>query len=186
MVARFYGYARVSTQDQNLEIQLDALRKAGVHAAFIFQEKASGTSRSGRPELDKALTFLAPGDVLVVTKLDRLGRSMIDLCTIVEEIKRANAHLKVLDQNVDTTTVAGYAFFGMMAVFAEFEHGIRAERQREGIKRAKSNGTYKGRPKTVDENKIKQLAASGMKPAEIARELACHRSSVFRALSRTV
>ena len=119
---KLFGYARVSTTDQDL-----ALQRAGVNA--IFEEKASGTKRDGRTELQKVLSVLGEGDVLVVTRLDRLGRSMRDLANIAHEIEQAGAHLKVIEQSVDTSTAAGRAFYGMLVVFAAFETDVRRERQ---------------------------------------------------------
>jgi DNA invertase Pin-like site-specific DNA recombinase len=125
---RYVGvqYARVSSVDQDLTVQREALKKAGVRVAF--EEKASGIKRDNRSELGKALHILGDGDTLVVTRLDRLGRSLKDLANIAHEIEDAGAHLKVLEQNVDTSNSAGRAFFGMLAVFAAFETDVRRER----------------------------------------------------------
>jgi DNA invertase Pin-like site-specific DNA recombinase len=131
-----HGYARVSTADQNPDAQLEALRRAG--AERIFVERRSGKSRNGRRELAALLASIRRGDVLVVTKLDRIGRSLRDLANIAHEIESAGAHLRVLDQNVDTSTSAGRAFFGMIATFAQFELDIRAERQRAGMRPRRS------------------------------------------------
>jgi len=135
---KLLGYARVSTTDQDLTVQRQALKGAGV--ATIFEEKASGTKRDGRTELKKVLGVLGDGDTLVVTRLDRLGRSLRDLANVAHEIEEAGANLKVLEQNVDTSTAAGRAFFGMLAVFAAFETDVRRERQMEGIALAKRRG----------------------------------------------
>ena len=129
------GYARVSTTDQDLTVQREALRRAGV--GVIFEEKASGTKRDGRTELQKVLSVLGENDALVVTRLDRLGRSMRDLANIAHEIEQAGAYLKVLEQSVDTSSAAGRAFYGMLSVFAAFETDVRRERQLEGIAMAK-------------------------------------------------
>jgi DNA invertase Pin-like site-specific DNA recombinase len=113
---KLFGYARVSTTDQDLSVQREALHDAGV--GTIFEEKASGTKRDGRTELQKVLGVLGNGDTLVVTRLDRLGRSLRDLANVANEIEAVGANLKVLEQSVDTSTAAGRAFFGMLAVFA--------------------------------------------------------------------
>jgi DNA invertase Pin-like site-specific DNA recombinase len=131
---KLFGYARVSTTDQDLALQREVLERAGANP--IFDEKASGTKRDGRTELQRVLSILREGDALVVTRLDRLGRSMRDLANIAHEIEQAEAHLKVIEQSVDTSTAAGRAFFGMLAVFAAFETDVRRERQLEGIGKA--------------------------------------------------
>ena len=141
-MGRRIGYARVSTDDQNLAIQKAALDKDG--CAIIFEEKRCGTKRNGRDQLDLALKVLSKGDTLVVTRLDRLGRSLRDLANIAHEIELAGAHLRVVEQSVDTATSAGRAFFGMLAVFAQFETDVRRDRQAEGIARAKKAGVYTG------------------------------------------
>jgi len=138
-----YGYARVSTLDQDLGIQRTALKAAG--CKVIRAEKASGSRRSGRTELQVLLDFVQPGDTLVVTRIDRLARSMKDLQDIVHELKAKGVSLRVTEQPVDTSTAAGKAFLDMLGVFAEFETNLRRERQLEGIKAAKARGIYKGR-----------------------------------------
>ena len=148
----------------------------------IFEEKASGTKREGRTELHKVLSDLGNGDALVVTRLDRLGRSLRDLANIAHEIEQAGAHLKVIEQDVDTSTAVGRAFFGMLAVFAAFETDVRRERQLEGIAMAKRRGVYKGGRARLDRARVKQLAKDGHGPAAIARELGMARSSVYRLL----
>lgn len=177
-MAKHLGYARVSSADQSLEIQVDALKRAGF--ATIFSEKVSGTSRDGRDELSKVLGVLGPGDVLAVTRLDRLGRSLRDLANIAHEIERAGAHLRVLEQGVDTSNAAGRAFFGMLAVFAAFETDVRRERQAEGIAKAKADHVYKGRPKSIDAAAMVALKAAGKTPTEIAATMRISRQSVYR------
>ena len=174
------GYARVSTEDQDCSIQETALRAAG--CTTIRSEKKSGTSRNGRTELETVLTFLRPGDTLIVTRIDRLARSLLDLEGIVKELREKEVHLKALEQPVDTSTPAGKAFLQMLGVFAEFETALRRERQMEGIAKAKAAGVYKGRKPSVPADEIKQLHARGTKPAEIARQLGVGRTSVYRAL----
>jgi DNA invertase Pin-like site-specific DNA recombinase len=177
---KLIGYARVSTTDQDLSLQRQALKSAGV--GVIFEEKASGTKRDGRTELQKVLSVLGAGDGLVVTRLDRLGRSLRDLANIAHEIEQAGAHLKVLEQHVDTSSAAGRAFFGMLATFAAFETDVRRERQLEGIAMAKRQGVYKGGKPRLDRARLQELATSGKGPAFIARELGMARSSVYRLL----
>lgn len=175
-----YGYARVSTTDQDLTVQLDALEAAG--CSVIRSEKVSGTSRAGRTELDLLLTFIRPGDALVVTRIDRLARSVADLQDLVRALKAKGASLKATEQPIDTGTAAGKAFLDMLGVFAEFETNLRRERQAEGIAKAKAAGVYKGRPPSIDVAKVRALKAEGVRPAEIARRLGIGRASVYRVL----
>jgi DNA invertase Pin-like site-specific DNA recombinase len=175
------GYARVSTSDQSLAVQLQTLRRAG--AEVIREEKRSGKTRNGRPELAALLAALRAGDTVMVTKLDRIGRSLRDLANIAHEIESAGANLKVLEQSVDTSTSAGRAFFGMLSTFAQFEFDIRAERQRAGIEAAKAKGVYKGRAPVIDKDTIRQLHDRGIAPAAIAKELGISRASTYRALA---
>jgi len=175
-----YGYARVSTTDQDLTIQKEALKAAGCE--LIREEKVTGTSRKGRIELDTVLQFIRDGDTLVVTRIDRLARSLDDLQGIVNTLRDKGANLLVTEQSVDTSTASGKAFFQMLGVFAEFETNIRRERQMEGIAKAKAKGVYKGRKRTIDANEVKRLKALGKGATEIANKLRIVRSSVYRAL----
>ena len=175
-----YGYARVSSRDQDLSIQEAALKAAGCE--LIRAEKMSGTKREGRAELDLLLQFVRAGDELVVTRIDRLARSIGDLQDIVRALQAKGAALRATEQPIDTTTAAGKCFFDMLGVFAEFESNLRRERQLEGIARAKANGVYKGRKKSVPVEQVKQLKAAGRGATEIAEELEVSRQSVYRAL----
>ena len=176
-----YGYARVSTEDQDLTVQRDALRAAGCE--IIREEKISGTSRQGRKELQTLLEFLRNGDTLVVTRLDRLARSMDDLSNIAKELQEKGVALKATEQPVDTSNAAGKAFFQMLGVFSEFETNLRRERQMEGIAKAKAAGVYKGRKPSIDVNEVKRLRdIEGMSATKIARELRIARTSVYRVL----
>ena len=176
-----YGYARVSTTEQDLTIQQEALRAAGCQV--IRSEKKTGTKREGRTELDLLLEFLRDGDTLVVTRIDRLARSMKDLQDIVHDLKGRGVALKATEQPIDTGTAAGKAFLDMLGVFAEFETNLRRERQMEGIAAAKAKGVYKGRPATIDPAEIRRLHKEDrLGPAAIARRLGIARSSVYRVL----
>ena len=179
-MARLFGYARVSTSDQDLTVQREALNKAGVNV--IFAERVSGTSRDKRDELLKVLQVLGPGDGLVVTRLDRLGRSLRDLANLAHEIVQTGGHLKVLEQHVDTSTSAGRAFFGMLSVFAAFETDVRRERQMEGIAKAKSDGRYKGAAKRIDRELIASMDAQQVPRSQIAAQLGISRRQVYRIL----
>ena len=177
------GYARVSTTDQNLDIQTAALTAAG--ADIIRSEKLSGTTTNGRTELKTVLDFLRKGDTLMVTRIDRLARSIGDLQDIVRTVKAKGASLKATEQPIDTTSAAGKAFLDMLGVFAEFETNLRKERQLEGIAKAKAAGVYKGRPISIDAEKVaevRRLKDQGLGASEIAKRLEIGRASVYRAL----
>lgn len=177
------GYARVSATDQDLKLQLDTLKAAGCNV--VRSEKASGTTRSGRPELQTILDFIRDGDTLLVTRIDRLARSVGDLQDIVRTLREKGATLKATEQPIDTSTAAGKAFLSMLGVFAEFETNLRRERQMEGIARAKSEGAYKGRPATIDPAQIHTLKVEGLGPAAIAKRLGIGRASVYRVLGKS-
>ena len=175
-----YGYARVSTTDQDLTIQIEALKNAGCET--IRQEKVSGTSIQGRDELNILLEFLREGDELVITRIDRLARSIRDLQNIVYELDKKGVVLSATEQPIDTKTSAGKCFLDMLGVFGEFETNLRKERQMEGIAKAKEKGVYKGRKPSVNVEKVKELKESGMGASAIAKELNIGRASVYRAL----
>ena len=179
-IANKIGYARVSTLDQDLELQVAALKAGGCN--IIRSEKRSGTSTAGREELRSLLDFVRPGDTLVVTRIDRLARSIGDLQDIVRELRRKGAMLKATEQPIDTSTAAGKAFLDMLGVFAEFETNLRRERQMEGISAAKARGVYKGRPATIEVSKVAALKAQGLGATEIAKRLGVGRASVYRVL----
>ncbi|MGY4463932.1 recombinase family protein [Bradyrhizobium sp. LB13.1] len=174
------GYARVSTNDQQLDLQENALRAAGCD--LIRSEKRSGTSTAGREELRTVLDFLRAGDVLMVTRIDRLARSIGDLQDIVRTVKARGASLKATEQPIDTSTAAGKCFLDMLGVFAEFETNLRRERQLEGIADAKARGVYQGRKASIDTAKVKALKAQGLGASAIAKALNIGRASVYRAL----
>ena len=175
-----YGYARVSTNDQDLTLQIDALEKAD--CSVIRKEKVSGTKLDNREELNTLLDFIREGDELVVTRIDRLARSLRDLQNIVHLLNKKGVNLVATDQPIDTSTSAGKAFLDMLGVFAEFETNLRRERQAEGIKKAKANGVYKGRKTSIDRQLAEELKASGLGATAIARQLNCDRTSVYRVL----
>ena len=135
------GYARVSTIGQNLALQLEKLREYGCDE--IFQEKRSGQTAT-RPALKECLRYVRRGDILVITRLDRLARSTLDLHRILEQLQENQVEFVVLDQAIDTTTSAGKLIFGILASVAEFETHLRKERQAEGISRALADGVRFG------------------------------------------
>lgn len=171
-----FGYARVSTTDQNLERQIEALTSAGCQE--IYQEKLSGKD-SKRPELKKLLSRVTEGDTVVVMKIDRLGRSVSDLIGIVTELNDRKAHFVSLGDNFDTTTPSGLFFFHVMGAMAEFERNMILERVNSGIAHAKIHGTKTGRPfgrpatKSTPENLslIRRMVEEGKHVKEIAEKL---------------
>jgi DNA invertase Pin-like site-specific DNA recombinase len=175
------GYARVSTTDQNLEIQEAALKAAGCDV--IRSEKRSGTTTAGRAELQTVLEFLRPGDTLMVTRIDRLARSIGDLASIVSTVKAKGAALKATEQPFDTGNIYGELTVNLLGCFAQFETAIRKERQLEGIAKAKIEGKYRGRKRSVDIDAVRSLKAEGVGPAAIAKRLGVARASVYRALA---
>jgi DNA invertase Pin-like site-specific DNA recombinase len=176
------GYARVSTTDQDLSIQEAALRAAGCQV--IRAEKRSGTTTEGREALRTVLEFLHAGDVLMVTRIDRLARSIGDLQDIVRTVRARGAVLKATEQPIDTGTAAGKCFLDMLGVFAEFETNLRRERQLEGIAKAKAAGVYKGRPPSIEASRVRELKAQGVRPVDIAKALKIGRASVYRVLGQ--
>jgi DNA invertase Pin-like site-specific DNA recombinase len=175
------GYARVSTFEQDLDLQIAALKGAGCDV--LRAEKRSGASTAGRDELRTILDFIRHGDLLMVTRIDRLARSIADLQDIVRELRAKGATLKATEQPIDTSTAAGKAFLDMLGVFAEFETNLRRERQMEGIAAAKAKGVYKGRPRSIESTKVAALKAQGLGATEIAKRLGVARASVYRLLA---
>ncbi len=173
------GYARTLTVDQNLDAQIEALTAAG--CAMVRQEQRSGATLEGRPELNNILDFIHKGETLVVTRIDRLARSMHDLQTIVARLKEKGAYLSTTEQPVDTSTAAGKAFFDMLCVFAEFETNLRRERQAEGIAAARRRGVYRGRTPKIDLETIQTKLLEGRSPTEIALDMGISRGTVYKA-----
>ncbi|AGY91002.1 resolvase [Spiribacter curvatus] len=179
-----YGYARVSSEGQDLTLQVESLKEWGCE--IVRQEKVSGTSTEGRKELGVLLEFLREGDELVVTRIDRLARSIRDLQNIVYELRVKGVSLKAIEQPIDTSTSAGKAFLDMLGVFAEFESNLRRERQMEGIAKAKARGVYKGRKKTIQPTQVQELRSEGLGATEIAKTLGIGRASVYRVLKESI
>ena len=174
------GYARTSTVEQQagLEAQHRDLEKAGTEKLFSEQIR----SVAKRIELKLALDFIREGDTLVVTKLDRLARSVRDLLDIVEHVKKKGANLKILAMNLDTTDATGRLMLQVLGAVGEFERALMLERQREGIAKAKAEGKYRGRKPTVRARKseIEEMLRSGVGPAEASKRLRIARSSIYR------
>lgn len=175
-----YGYARVSSADQDVTLQVDALKAAGCQQ--VRSEKVSGTSRNGRTELELLLSFIREGDTLVVTRIDRLARSIADLQDIVRALKSKGASLRATEQPFDTGDIYGELTMNLLGVFADFETKLRRERQMEGIAKAKAEGVYKGRKATIDGALVRKLRNDGLGASEIAKRLGIGRASVYRLL----
>lgn len=174
-----HGYARVSTQDQHLDGQIDALTAAG--CGMIWREKASGADNT-RPMLAEMLAETQPGDVIIVCKLDRIARSTQDLLSIVGQLDKRGVAFRVLNVAIDTGTPTGRLMLTMLGAIAEFERGIMLERQAEGIARAKAEGRYKGRVPTAKRQAatVRGLLRAGKCPKEVAFECGIGIASVYR------
>lgn len=185
------GYARVSTRDQHPEAQHDALIAAGCDPAHVYIDKASG-KLARRPELDKALMVLREGDQLVITKLDRLGRSLANLIEIAADLQRRGVDLVVLDQGIDTTTAVGRMFFQILGAIAEFEHALMSERTMDGLTAARARGRTGGQKPKLKARQI-ELARSMYEETDadgkrrytvqqIANEFGVTRPTIYRVL----
>ena len=168
------GYARVSSQGQSLDVQLEKLKKYGCEK--VYQEKISGVDQN-RPELIACLDYVRKGDTLVITKLDRMARSAYHLGMIVEKLKQKKVDFVVLDQNIDTSKPHGTLMFQMLASFAEFENNLRKERQLEGIQKAKAQGKPFGRPLKVDNDLIENVKVAIEKGITVSRILKFYKIS---------
>lgn len=176
------GYARVSTLDQNLELQLSALEQAGCEK--LYQDQISGT-KINRPGLNMALEVLRKNDTLVVWKLDRLGRTVKGLIELVNALHEKEIHFKSITDNVDTTTPSGRFFFHMMASLAQMERELIAERTKAGLAAAKAKGRVGGRRRKMTQSKIesaKQLLSSGSLPRDVAENLGVSIPTLYRWL----
>jgi DNA invertase Pin-like site-specific DNA recombinase len=174
------GYARVSTTGQDTSTQEVKLKAAG--CTLIRTETVSGSSRNGRGELASILDFIRPGDVLIVVKLDRLGRNTRDVLNLVHELEEKGASLRVLEPAIDTGGPMGRMVLTVLGMVAEMELGFIRDRQRAGIDAAKAKGIYKGRPVTFDRARIVSLRKEGMGATEIAKAVGCKRGNVYKAL----
>jgi DNA invertase Pin-like site-specific DNA recombinase len=177
------GYARVSTQDQDLTVQRERL----AHCEKLFEETASGASDK-RPQLQVCLDYVREGDTLTVTRLDRLARSTLHLCQIADLLARKGVHLHVLDQEVNTHTSTGRLLFGMLSVIAQFELELRAERQREGIAKAKRAGVRFGRDKALTPAQAAMLRAqraAGVTLLTLQRQYGLGKTAVYRYLKQS-
>lgn len=175
------GYARVSTVGQNLDVQLGRLSDCDK----IFQEKKSGASDT-RPQLKACLDYLREGDVLIITRLDRLARSTLHLCQIAEELQAKDVALQVLDQNINTADATGRLLFNMLGAIGQFETEIRAERQMEGIAKAKERGVAFGRKKQLTDADVVELKAereNGVLIKDLMRKYRLSKATIYRYLA---
>lgn len=178
------GYARVSSAGQSLDVQLEKLSKAG--CTKVFREKRSGRQAENRGELQACLEYVREGDAIVVTRLDRMARSVLDLAKISERLRNKGVSLVVLDQGLDTTTSEGKLMFNLLGAFAEFEADIRFERQKDGIQLAQKKGVRFGRRKALDEAQAARIRhmreEDGFSIAQLQERFAVGRTTVYRAL----
>lgn len=176
------GYARVSSEEQKLDTQLDKLKDC----YRIFEEKGSGIDDQ-RPQLQECLRYLREGDTLFITKIDRLARSTLHLCQIVEKLQKKKVDLVVLDQNIDTSTSSGRLLLNMLGVIAQFETEIRAERQRDGIRKAKEKGIRFGKPFKLTNDQVKEMwekREKGFKIKDLMQEYGLSKATIYIYLAK--
>jgi DNA invertase Pin-like site-specific DNA recombinase len=183
----FIGYSRSSTLDQVASVEAQQRDLAAAGCEKVFTEQVSSVDMARREQFERAVEFAREGDTLVVTKLDRLARSVPHLVAIQERLASKGVALKVLDMGLDTNTAQGRLMLNVVGSIAQFEREIMLERQREGIAKAKADGKYKGRKPTAraKAKDVKQLQASGMGATDIAKELGIGRASVYRILAES-
>ncbi|MES0074965.1 recombinase family protein [Mesorhizobium sp. M0058] len=177
------GYARTSTTDQKAGLEAQLRDLSAVGCTKVFREELSSVAAK-RPELERTLDYLREGDTLIVTKLDRLARSVADLVDITAKLRAKSVALRILAMNLDTATPTGKLMLNLLGSIAEFERELMLERQREGIAKAKAEGKYKGRAPTAQRKaaEVIRLKAEGKTGDAIAEELGIGRASVFRIL----
>lgn len=175
------GYARVSSVGQSLDVQREKL----VGCDKLFEEKRSGTTNA-RPQLKECLNYVRDGDQLIVTRIDRLARSTLHLCQIAETLREKGVDLVVLDQNIDTSDATGRLLFNMLGAIGQFETEIRAERQMDGIKKAKDRGVQFGKRPALTENQLIELRdkrVNGSLIKDLMAECSLSKATVYRYLS---
>ena len=185
MTNKTFGYARVSTVDQNPASQEDALRRGGADEVFV--DFFTGTKAS-RPELDKVLTQLRSGDSLMITRLDRLGRSTKDLLELVTKLEDLGVILIVLEQQINTASAEGRLFFTMIAAFAQFEREIMRARTIDGLAAARSRGRSGGRKSALSNSQTeiaKSLVSAGQTISQVAKDLGVSRPTIYRVLEKS-
>lgn len=178
------GYARCSTADQSLDLQLDALKEAG--CTKLFSEKASGKNTE-RPELEKALEYMREGDTLVIYKFDRLSRSTKDMLAIADKLKERGINLKSLNDDIDTSSAYGQFFFTICAAFSQLEREMIVSRTNAGLAAAKARGRVGGRKELVTKEKAitaKKMLDEGMSAAEVAKVIGLSKATMYRGISK--
>lgn len=187
-MGQMVGYARVSSVSQGLDVQLEKLKTAGCDR--IFQEKRSGRQVDNRPELRACLSYVREGDTLVISRLDRAARSVLDLAKIADLLQRKGVALRVLDQGLDTSTSEGRLMFNLLGAFAEFEADIRKERQADGIAMAKQKGVKSGRRPVLTDEQVHKMhrlyAESNFSIRQLQDRFDVSRTTVYRALGALV
>lgn len=176
------GYARTSTLDQKAGLEAQHRDLADACCEKVFTEQVSSVDVAARDQLAAALDFVREGDVLIVTKLDRLARSVPHLLQITETLERKGVALRILNMAMDTSTPTGRLLLTTLAAIGAWEREVMLERQREGIEKARREGRYKGRPATINPNDVRALKAEGLGASAIAKRLGIGRASVYRAL----
>lgn len=184
-MSEIVGYGRVSSQGQSLAVQDEKLKAFG--CTRIYAEKKSGRQQDNRPQFQACLEFLRDGDMLVITRLDRMARSVLDLAKIADVLKRKGVTLKVIDQAIDTSTSEGKLMFSLLACFAEFENDIRSERQADGIAKAKASGVKFGRKKALTSEQVERVhvlrGEEKLSVPDIAKRFNCGVATIYRNLS---
>ncbi len=184
-MSQIIGYARVSSVGQNLDVQLEKLSEAG--CTKVFAEKKSGRQYENRPQLQACLSYVRDGDVLVISRLDRMARSVLDLAKIADTLQKKGVSLRVLDQAIDTTTSEGRLMFSLLGAFAAFEADIRAERQADGIKLAQAKGVRFGRRQALTDDQkatMRRLhGQEGFSVGQLQQKYQVGRATVYRCLS---
>lgn len=179
------GYARVSTNDQNLDLQMNALKEAGCEK--IFTDHGVSGAKAERPGLDKALDHISKRDTLVIWKLDRLGRSLSHLLSIIEDLKQQGAHFASIQEGFDTSTASGKMVFSVIGAMAEYERNLTRERTVAGLAAARARGRMGGRPKKLHESQVKvaiALAEAGeLTIRQICEQVGCSRSTYYRQVA---
>ncbi len=183
MAAHRLGYARVSTDDQNLDLQRDALQRAGCHR--VYEERASGKS-ADRPQLDECLADLRPGDTLIVWRLDRLGRSLPDLVRIVGDLEQRGVGFESLAEHIETSSATGKLVFHVFAALAEFERNLIRERTRAGLDAARARGRTGGRKPKIGDKERREIRAlydaKTVPVSDIARRYGVSRTTLYKHL----
>lgn len=184
-MSQIIGYCRVSAQSQCLDVQLEKLSEAG--CTKVFAEKKSGRQYENRQQLQACLSYVREGDVLVISRLDRMARSVLDLAKIADTLQKKGVSLRVLDQAIDTTTSEGRLMFSLLGAFAAFEADIRAERQSDGIKLAQAKGVRFGRREALTAEQkvsIRRLKeVEGFSVGQLQDKYQVGRATIYRALS---